>query len=471
MGLRMTDFKIQTILLLLLLVCTSWVKVNADCTGQVYDACLAEQANDAAQGFGDLLGSLFDADAIDKGKSIMDKKTFRKIGKLLGGFNQLAAVWSLFDFILGGGDSAEQVEMRKRFRETNVKIEQLDNKVDEQTNILVHEIRSVQFKNYWSYFHTLIEAYDILTEYPNHPSKRKILIEADTSGDLSENLKKMELSIGGYIESEIEVYAKCPNSFDGVLWLSAKLARIERAATLGCFLHMEQEKIPKAKGKNYCEENKTGEKIKKILKIMESSLEKSCTEQKALDRALIRMKREDVINSAQSFSATSEKVYKMLNEDFPEYAWLVGVLPGKLQEDYMGIVSPGNKMHRSLGNWKGRNIVIFLITPFYNKWAYTYNKEYPWLNYCNDIEDKVEKLILYKTITSYKVKYGEVSSMRKRLSSYGELISRKVDSRVRMVAYYDKWRQARWKGMQCKFNVRSEGGRYHFYHYNWVWAI
>merc|ERR1712076_180248 len=140
MGLRMTDFKMHTILLLLLLVCTRWVKVNAGCTGQEFNACLAEQANDAAQGFGDFMGSLFDTDAIEKGKSIMDKKTFRRIGKLLGAFNQLTAVWSLFDFILGGGDSAEQVEMRRHFRETNVKIEQLDNKVDEQTNILVHEI-------------------------------------------------------------------------------------------------------------------------------------------------------------------------------------------------------------------------------------------------------------------------------------------------------------------------------------------
>ena len=80
MGLRMTDFQIKTNLLLLLLVCSRWVKVNADCTGQEYACSLAEQANDAAQGFGDFLGSLFDADAVAKGESIMDKKTFRKIG-------------------------------------------------------------------------------------------------------------------------------------------------------------------------------------------------------------------------------------------------------------------------------------------------------------------------------------------------------------------------------------------------------
>ena len=226
----------------------------------------------------------------------------------MAGFNQLGAVWSLFDFILGGGDSTEMVEMRRQFRETNVKIEQLDNKVDEQTNILVHEIRSAEFRDYWSYFHTLIEAYDIFTEYPNHPGKKKILIEADGSGDLSENLKKMVDSIGGYIESDIEVHAKCPNSFDGFLWISGKLARLERAATLGCFLHMKQMNIPKARAKTLCEANKISEKIETIISRMELSLEKSCTKQKALDRALIRMKREDVINSAQSFSTTSEKV-------------------------------------------------------------------------------------------------------------------------------------------------------------------
>ena len=205
---------------------------------------------------------------------------------------------------------------------------------------------------------------------------------------------------------------------------------------------------------------------------MELSLEKSCTKQKALDRALIRMKREDVINSAQSFSATSEKVYKMLNEDFPEYAWLVGVLPGKFQEDYMGIVSPGNKMHRMLDNWKERNIVIFLITPFvYGPPGYErYNKDFSWLNHCNDKKNKVEQMILSNT----KVNRIDWFEFGLRLSGFGELISRNVDSRVRMAAYYDKWKEARWKGMHCKFNgqqvVRGQGS-HHFYDYYWVWAI
>ena len=44
----------------------------------------------------------------------------------MAGFDQIGAVWSLFDFIIGGGDSAEIKEMREQFRKTNVKIERLD---------------------------------------------------------------------------------------------------------------------------------------------------------------------------------------------------------------------------------------------------------------------------------------------------------------------------------------------------------
>lgn len=78
MELRMTDFKIYAILLL---ACSCWVRVDADCTGQNYEcSLLAENANDAAQSFGDLLGSLYDEDAVEKGKSILNKKILGKLG-------------------------------------------------------------------------------------------------------------------------------------------------------------------------------------------------------------------------------------------------------------------------------------------------------------------------------------------------------------------------------------------------------
>ena len=79
MGLKMTDFRMLTIQLVLL-ACRCWVNVKADCTGQVYECSLAEQANNEIQALGDFVESLYDEDAVNKGKSILNKKTMRKLG-------------------------------------------------------------------------------------------------------------------------------------------------------------------------------------------------------------------------------------------------------------------------------------------------------------------------------------------------------------------------------------------------------
>ena len=80
--------------------------------------------------------------------------------------NQFTNVFALFDFILAKGDSAEIDLMRKMFKVTNEKIQQLDAKIDEQTNVLVHEIKKVEFNGYWSYLTSIIEAYDDFAKNP-----------------------------------------------------------------------------------------------------------------------------------------------------------------------------------------------------------------------------------------------------------------------------------------------------------------
>ena len=70
----MTEFRIQPILILLL-ACTCFVKVNAGCTGQDYTCSLAEEMNQAAQNFGGLVDSLVNQDAVEKGLSIVDGRT------------------------------------------------------------------------------------------------------------------------------------------------------------------------------------------------------------------------------------------------------------------------------------------------------------------------------------------------------------------------------------------------------------
>ena len=75
MVLRTTDFRMLAIQLLLLLACNFWVKVYAGCTGQDYECSLAEETNQVAQNFGDLVESLVDQDDVEKGLSIVDGRT------------------------------------------------------------------------------------------------------------------------------------------------------------------------------------------------------------------------------------------------------------------------------------------------------------------------------------------------------------------------------------------------------------
>ena len=385
----------------------------------------------------------------------------------MAGFDQIGAVWSLFDFIIGGGDSAEIKEMREQFRKTNVKIERLDNKVDEQTNILLNEIRTVESNDIWGYLTTIIEAYDGFAKNREDPTWINRLIRSDSTEHLSKALNRMLGSIGTKLETQIERYAKCPKAFDDVLWVSGKLARLLRAATLGCNLHMRQNQIPAAQAKKNCQSRETRQKVQNILDIMQQRLERLCTKTKALDRAYMRMQREEVVNSADSFSVTSEKVYNMLNEDFPEYAWLVGVFPGTAQSE-RGIVSP--ERHRLLENWAGRNVVIFMITPFWFYHGTTGKKTYlTWdtlPNACKDSENRVKETILSRIPTDTGSKW------RSRLDKWGHLImGTTVNPSVRFAAYRDKWKQAKWKGSHCKLSHPWGRGFGYYDQYEWVWAF
>merc|ERR1712226_404450 len=137
-------------------------------------------------------------------------------------------------------------------------------------------------------------------------------------------------------------------------------------------------------------------------------------------------------NSGQSFEGTSKKVYNMLNEYFPEYAWLVVFSLEKPQKDYRGITSPGR--HRILDDWEGRNIVIFMIDPT------------RWPNKCIDSQEKVRKMI------RDRISKHEGRLMRKDLPKWGDLIKKNVNQNVRFITYYDRWWEARWAGTHCKLS-------------------
>ena len=302
----------------------------------------------------------------------------------------------------------------------------------------------------------------------------------------------MKSTIGDYVTSQIERNAKCPKAFDGYVWVSSNLARLVRAAELGCYLHMKQDNIHADQAKINCQKRREGKssvekKVEEILSIMQDTLEKSCTKRKALDRAYDWLQKEEIISSSDSFSATSDKVYKMLKEHFPEYAWVVGVFPvpgsGRFgARAYRAVQSPG--MHRMKEDWKGRNTVIFMTTPFEYVDRRTGKTKYSTdFNDCMDhsAHRTIAEILKFYPFSHYyhgrkPFRSYDYASYGRDLNLYAERIKKILGNNVRTAIIYDYYKKASWRGKLCELNhPRVYHGapwyRVSEAYYQWIWAL